>query len=124
MTRMAFMNETPPQRGEVWRMAFAYEDNPDVFKIRPVVIADIDVKNGRVCVMAIQVTSHAPRPNYPGEVVIQDWKSAGLVKPSVARCTKRATVSIGSFRNSRKYGKLSFRDASAVDRALTELGVF
>ena len=118
------MSETTPQIGEIWRMAFAYEDNPALLKIRPVVIADIDVKNGRVCVMAVQVTSHAPRPNYPGEVVIQDWKSAGLVKPSVARCSKRAAVTMESFRNSRKYGKLSFRDAAAVDRALTELGVF
>lgn len=117
------MNKATPQIGEIWRMAFAYEDTPNRYKIRPVVIADIDVKNGRVCVMAIQVTSPAPRPNYPGEVVIQDWQTAGLVKPSVARCTKRATVAMGIFQNSRKYGKLSFRDAAAVDRALTELGV-
>lgn len=76
-----------PQLYDVWRMPFEYEDQPGVFKNRPVIVGGIDEESVEVFVLSITVTSHPPRPNYFGEVPILDWKEAGLSKPSTARCS-------------------------------------
>ena len=59
-----------PQLYEVWRMPFEYEDQPGVFKNRPVIVGGIDEESVEVFVLSTKVTSHPPRPNYFGEVPI------------------------------------------------------
>ena len=103
-----------PQLYDVWRMPFEYEDQPGVFKNRQ--------ESVEVFVLSIKVTSHPPRPNYFGEVPILDWKEAGLSKPSTARCSHIARLPKSFFEGQLKYGHLSQRDTSAIEKVLTELG--
>ena len=111
-----------PQPFEVWRLAFYFEDKPDVFKYRPVVVLDLNNETGEVLVAGAKVTSHALRFDSPGEVVLQHWQEAGLTKPSVVRCSKIAQFALGDFAGCSRYGRLSPTDQAAVLRALTQLG--
>ncbi len=110
-----------PKRFEVWRMAFKFEDKPNVTKERPVVIGAVSSRSAEVFVLSVKVTSHAPRSDWPGEVILLDWKEAGLEKPSVARCSKHMVVPIETLLGNKKYGRLSERDALAVEKALHEV---
>ena len=102
------MSNNQPLPYEVWRLAFYFDDKPDVFKCRPVVILDINSDTGEVLVA--------------GEVALQHWKEAGLLKPSVVRCTKIAQFCLSDFDGCSRYGCLSKDDEIAVTNALTELG--
>lgn len=110
-----------PQLFEVWRMAFRYEDQPEISGERPVIIGAVNKETDEVLLLTVKVTGHAPRSDCAGEVVLEDWQEAGLEKPSVARCSKHMVVPSRIFRNKRRYGKLSFRDSSAVLDALREV---
>lgn len=110
-----------PQLYDVWLLDFEFEDQPGVSKKRPVIIANIVDDSIEVYILSVKVTSHPPRPKYNGEVVLLDWKEAGLKKPSTARCSKTAKVPKSYFKI--KLGKLSDRDAKAVEAALIELGL-
>ncbi len=102
-------------------MSFEYEDMPGVSKERPVVVGRVD--EGLACVLVVKVTGHGPRPEYPGEVRIEDWEEAGLGKPSTARCSKTMLVPSDAFASQIRYGRLSTRDELAVESALRELGM-
>lgn len=54
-----------PQPYDVWRLAFYFEDKPDVVKERPVVVLNCNSKTGQVLIAGAKVTSHAPRPDFP-----------------------------------------------------------
>lgn len=112
-----------PQLHEVWRLPFEFDDKPGVFKNRPVIVGAIEEDMVNVFIVSVKVTSHPPRSDCPGEVALLDWKEAGLTKPSTARCSHVARLPRRLFEGCRRYGKLSGRDASAVDAALLELGM-
>lgn len=44
------MSNNLPSPFEVWRLAFYFDDKPEVFKYRPVVILDINSDTGEVLV--------------------------------------------------------------------------
>ena len=71
--------ESVPRPYDVWQMSFEYEDQPGVAKVRPVVIGAVD--GGRAVVLAVKVTGHGPRPEFPGEVRLRGWKDAGRTSP-------------------------------------------
>lgn len=111
-----------PKPYEVWRLRFFFEDKPDVAKERPVVVLDRNEETGQVLVAGAKVTSHAPRPEFPGEVSLKNWQQAGLVKPSVVRCSKIAQFSLSAFEGRQRYGRLSADDRVSVYLALKDLG--
>ena len=111
-----------PHPYEVWRLLFFFEDQPDIGKERPVVVLDRNEETGQVLVAGAKVTSHAPRPDFPGEVQLKNWQQAGLTKPSVVRCSKIAQFSISAFEGMQRYGRLSADDRVSVYLALKELG--
>lgn len=111
-----------PHKYDVWKLPFAFEDNPSVTKDRPVVVGHVMQHENTVLVLVIKVTSHSVRPNVPGEVELLDWAQAGLDKPSVARCSKQLLVDKSAFKNQVKFGSLSTGDAKAVNTALIKLG--
>lgn len=115
--------ESDPQLYEVWRLPFEFDDKPGIFKNRPVIVGAIEESTVEVFIVSVKVTSHQPRPDFPGEVALRDWKEAGLSKPSTARCSHVARLPKSFFEGRLKYGKLSDRDAAAVDAALLELGM-
>lgn len=118
---MMMTNE--PRTWEVWQLAFAYEDDPEKSKLRPVIIAAKSDAEVEVLVLSVKVTSHAPRADFPGEIPILDWEEAGLSKPSTARCSKHLLVPLSAFRGAHRYGRLSKRDESAVRDALKWMGL-
>ena len=117
---MMTMNETAPVLYDVWRIAFEYEDQPGVSKERPVIIGAVDEEYAYI--LAVKVTSHAVRPDCPGEVLLEDWKEAGLEKPSVARCSKTLLVPRSFFAGCYRYGHLSASDSAKIAEALRSLG--
>lgn len=114
------MTTNSPRPFEVWRLEFVYEDQPKVSKVRPAIVAVVD--HDKDTALVAKVTGHGPRPEFPGEVRIVDWKQAGLTKPSTARCLKTMTVPLAAFDNASRYGPLSEEDARAVEQALRDLG--
>ena len=76
-----------PKVFEVWRMSFRYEDQPGKSKERLVVVGAVSEQSAEIFLLAVKVTSQAPRTEFPGEVVLLDWQQAGLEKPSVVRCS-------------------------------------
>lgn len=61
-----------------------YDDKPEEYKIRPVVLID---KKANLYLM-LKMTSHKPRSNFPGEYPVQHWREAGLKKPSTIRASQ------------------------------------
>ena len=109
-----------PRLYDVWKLEFEYEDQPGITKSRPVVVGALD--DERAVVLAVKVTGHGPRPEFPGEVRLEDWRQAGLDKPSVARCSKTLIVPMQAFEGKVRYGTLSDGDSLRVARALREVG--
>ncbi|WP_240906732.1 hypothetical protein [Sutterella wadsworthensis] len=115
---MTMRGETTPQPYEVWRIPFVFDDQPDVFKFRPVIIGGIGKGGVELMLLSVKVTSHPPRQGIEGEIPLLDWQAAGLSKPSTARCSKTILVPLSVFVGQRKYGKLSQRDQLVVRAAL------
>lgn len=110
-----------PKPGDVWKLDFAYEEDPSISKKRPVVVAVVEESAGRAVV--VKVTGHGPRKEFPGEIRLADWEYAGLSKPSTVRCSKSLSVGLESFNGAQYYGTLSAGDAGDVFAALREIGL-
>ena len=69
-----------PSPFEGWRLSFYFDDKPEVFKYRPVVILDINSDTGEVLVAGAKVTSHPPRTDCPGEVAALErgWSAQAI----------------------------------------------
>lgn len=89
---------------------FAFEDKPEVSKPRPAVVVGMD--SDYLFVVMAKITSHAPRAEFPGEVVLEDWKAEGLLSPSTVRCSKIVKIPISEIRQI--IGTLSNRDIGKV----------
>lgn len=110
-----------PRSGEVWRLEFAYEDDPSITKHRPVVVAVVEESADMAVV--VKVTGHGPRREYPGEVRLLNWKEAGPSKPSTVRCSKSLAVGLEVFAGAQYYGMLSPSDEQEVFVSLRKIGV-
>ncbi|MDO4389139.1 MAG: type II toxin-antitoxin system PemK/MazF family toxin [Eubacteriales bacterium] len=76
-------------RWDVYWAEVPFEEDPSQRKTRPVIIA----QDRTVYVLTLRVTSHDPRENDPYDYPLQEWKSAGLSRPSVVRIRKMAQLS-------------------------------
>lgn len=87
------------KKKEVWFVDYPYEDNPDLSKVRPVVVLDVIEDNLEV--LSVKVTSKPPRTDNDVldfyEVPLFDWQKANLSKPSVARISKITLVQRDAF---------------------------
>lgn len=98
------------ERWEVWFASVRFEDSREV-KARPVVITD----SGEVYVLALKVTSHAPRDMWD-EYALVYWREAGLIKPSTVRISKRLRLKPGDM--IRKIGMLHPADIMSIVRIM------
>lgn len=103
------------RRWEVWLAKVVFEDQPDIVKIRPVVIIDTEKYEG-VYVLSYKVTGQPPRDNCFGEYVLQKWQECGLDCPSTVRLSKKLLVPEGDF--VRRLGKLDKTDIFAIREVL------
>jgi mRNA interferase MazF len=73
-------------KGEIWSY-FDYQSG----KRRPgVIISDGGTTIADIDVTIAKITSHQPRNEF--DVPIEYWQEAGLIKPSVVRCSKIITL--------------------------------
>ena len=72
---MTMRSETTPQPYKVWRIPFAFDDQPDVFKFRPVIFGGIGQGGVQLMLLSVKVTSHPPRQGIEGEIPLLDWQA-------------------------------------------------
>ena len=64
---MTMRSETTPQPYKVWRIPFAFDDQPDVFKFRPVIFGGIGQGGVQLMLLSVKVTTHPPKQGIEGE---------------------------------------------------------
>lgn len=99
---------------EVWYARVRYEDAPAV-KMRPVVVTSA----GTVWVLALKVTSHAPRREW-GEYALREWAYAGLTKPSTVRISKQLRLEERDM--ARRIGELHVWDIMNIQMIMAQKG--
>lgn len=72
------------QKWDIYLAKVRFEENRRRYKRRPVLILDPST----VLILSFKITSHEPRTNFPGEYQIVQWREAGLLRPSVVRCSQ------------------------------------
>jgi len=108
---------TAYKRGDVVLVPFPFSNQTDAKK-RPAVIISSDAYNNissDIVIMAI--TSQPEKTIGIGECLIQDWRDAGLLKPSAV---KPAIATIEQTLVLKKLGKISLQDLISMDTALKE----
>ena len=108
---------TAYKRGDVVLVPFPFSNQTDAKK-RPAVIISSDAYNNissDIVIMAI--TSQTEKTIGIGECLIQDWRDAGLLKPSAV---KPAIATIEQTLVLKKLGKISLQDLISMDTALKE----
>ena len=95
--------------GEIWWAKFPYEDNPEEYTIRPVVV----LSGTTVGILSVKVTKHAPRDFDPYDTPIIYWSEAGLKLASTARVSK--TMILAPERFKEKIGRLVDDDIQRIE---------
>ena len=83
-TKAIMISKEDLSRGDVVDAYVFYEDEPSKGKVRPVLV----ISPEEVFALALKMTSHPPRQNFPGEYQIIRWAQAGLPKPTTVRISK------------------------------------
>ncbi len=96
--------------------------NQSAVKRRPaVVISSTAYHRARPDILIIAVTSQQPSTLSVGEVQVQDWQGAGLLKPSVL---KPVLTTIDPALVLKRLGRLTPSDQAAIRQALTTIPPF
>lgn len=95
----------------VWTAKVAFEDDPSISKVRPVVVID---GNAFVCT-ALKVTSQRKNDRYHVELV--QWRAAGLDKPSWVEVGKTVQLNENSF--GEMIGRLDHEDILRIVKRLS-----
>jgi mRNA interferase MazF len=101
------------QRGDVVLIPFPFTDL-SAKRVRPAIVVSVPEYEQNIGdIIVAQVTSR--QHSLPTDYALQDWKFAGLLRPSVVR-VKLATINAAlvQFRT----GRLSDRDLEEVDKRL------
>ena len=101
--------------GDVLLVPFPFTDQSAVKKRPAVVVSSAAYHSERLDVIVMAVTSQISTPPRTGEVVLENWRAAGLPKPSMA---KPVLATIERRIVVRKLGALDGKDATAVRTAL------
>jgi mRNA interferase MazF len=106
-------------RGEIYLGPFLYSDLAGS-KPRPVCVVSAPAYNAGPDVVVAMISSGA-RLTSPrlGDVVLQDWQRAGLLRPSVVRVGRLQVIEQRLLSTQR--GALEAGDLAAVDQALRDV---
>lgn len=110
------MSEPRPHVWEIWHARFNY-DGGKGYKYRPVII--VGTRDDGSLVM--MVTSSTNKLRLEHDYVIQNWKQAGLNKPSIARIDRIAEIPAGYLGSAGRIGKLSETDIAAISSILSTI---
>lgn len=106
------------ERGDIVLVPFPFSDQTTAKKRPAVVISSASHDSLSADRIIMAVTSQTGKVSTVGECLIEDWKNAGLLKPSAI---KSAISTIEKSLILKKLGKLSPSDISAMDKALKDL---
>ncbi len=106
------------KRGDIVLVDVAYSGAVG-YKRRPAVIISVDRFNtAGIKLIVAAITSNISPPFRPGDCILKDWTSAGLLKPSAVRGVL-ATVDKSDI--VRKLGMLSTQDLATVELNLADI---
>ena len=104
--------------GDIILVPFPFTDQSAVKRRPAVVISSTAYHRTRPDIVIMAVTSQQPQTLSVGEVQIQDWRSAGLLKPSVL---KPVLTTIDPTLILKKLGQLTAADQNLLRQALTQI---
>lgn len=107
----------PPARGDLFLAPFLYSDL-EGSKRRPVCVVSSDLYNAGLDVIVAMVTSSTVRREAPGygDVPLEDWKVAGLLRPSTLRAGRLLVLESRLLQG--RLGTITQRDSDATNNAL------
>ena len=108
---------TPYKRGDIVLVPFPFSNQAATKKRPPVVISSSNYNTASPDVIIMAVTSRTQSIG-PGECMIMDWRTAGLLKPSAV---KAAVSTIEQTLVVKRLGKLSDADLLSTGNALKDL---
>lgn len=104
--------------GDIVLVPFPFTDQTN-FKKRPAVIVSSNMYNQkRRDIVIMAVTSHTDAPVYFGDVKLEQWKDAGLIKPSII---KAIFATIEKSMVIKKLGCLGKKDLSLLQQTLVTI---
>lgn len=104
--------------GDIVLVPVPFTDQSAVKRRPAVVVSSSAYHRARPDLLIMAVASQQPSTLTVGEVQVQDWKSAGLLKPSVL---KPVLTTIEPALVMKKLGRLPPRDQAALRQALTAI---
>ena len=110
------MSSEQPRIGEVWHARFNFEGGKG-YKYRPVIV----VGTRESGLLAMMVTSATNKLHLEHDYLIEDWREAGLDKPSIARADRIAEIPANYLGTAGKIGRLSQRDTAALFSLLASM---
>lgn len=108
-------SEGAPIPWEIWHARFNFDDRG--YKFRPVLVLAYS-QDG---LLAAMITSASNKLSLPLDTPLEDWRAAGLTKPSLVRVDRIALLPPTYLGTAGRIGRLSSRDAHRVSRALATL---
>ena len=104
--------------GDLVLVPFPFTDQTAVKRRPAVVISSAAYHRARPDLLIMAVTSQQPATLSVGEVQVQDWRGAGLLKPSVL---KPVLTTIDPTLVLKKLGRLTASDQAALRQVLTAI---
>jgi mRNA interferase MazF len=111
-------NTTSFEFADVVLVPFPFTDQSTIKKRPAVVVSSAAYHRQRPDLILMAITSQFRPANTVGEVLVQHWQSAGLIKPSVLK-PLLTTIERGLV--VRTMGKLHAEDRAALHKALDEI---
>lgn len=108
-------SEGAPVPWEIWHARFNFDDRG--YKFRPVLVLAYS-QDG---LLAAMITSTSNKLSLPLDTPLEDWRVAGLTKPSLVRVDRIALLPPAYLGTAGRIGRLSPRDAHRVSQALATL---
>ena len=106
------------ERGDVILVPFPFSDQTVTKKRPAVIISSNAYNNASSDIVIMAITSQTERTIGIGECLIENWRDAGLLKPSAI---KPAISTIEQKLILKKLGRLSPKDFISMENALKEL---
>ena len=104
--------------GDVILVPFPFTDQSTTKKRPAVVISSQAYHSHRIDLIVMPITSQVRSSTAFGEVPVQDWKAAGLIKPGVI---KPVITTIERFLVLRKLGRLNDQTQATLRKAIAQI---
>ncbi|MBW3622310.1 MAG: type II toxin-antitoxin system PemK/MazF family toxin [Armatimonadetes bacterium] len=109
---------TSYDRGDLVLVEIVFSGSPGSKRRPAVVISTRAFNDAGIKLIVAAVTSNIAAPFRPGDTLLRDWESAGLLKPSAVR---GVLATVDKSEVMRNLGTLTDTDLIAVDRGLSEV---